>query len=74
MMAQRLVAALGGDRREAGTARDLGGQPQLHRIVVHDENARHQVSQAFLIREAEPRAESRCAVSEQDEKCGLRGA
>ena len=70
--AQRFVTTVGGDGSETGAARDFRGQPQLHRIVVHDENARHQVSQAVCCRDRQ--AESRCAVSEQDEKCELRGA
>ena len=40
-LGERLLAAGRGDRLEAGAAGDLGGQPQLHRIVVDNQNARH---------------------------------
>ena len=57
---QRLVAAGGGDRREAGAAGDLRGQPQLHRIVVDDEDARHRDSQA--VSDARPPSQANRAV------------
>ena len=44
----RLFAAGRGDRLEPGPVGDLGGQPQLHRIIVHHQNTRHEVPNAQL--------------------------
>ena len=44
---QGFVAAGGRHRGEAGAPRDLGGQPQLYRIVVDNKDARHETPRLF---------------------------